>query len=284
LTNRTSPARWFAEEWTARFGTVMESMAGERPKLTCTAPAEGVSLAVRSAEIVASHGEILWWQQHFPLPGEPCTWIGAPRNSWNQLAGRILGAADVEDDSQARETYLEVLQQSLGELSRSVGSRWNRQLNCPTNEASAAPETGEFYIVETTYPDAALAPILVAITGTPQDPPKEPDTPAERHPAWDSEGASPEAVSPPPSRTFNLLLDVELPVSVSFGRVKLPLKDVLKLTAGSIIELNRTVDEPVEVIVNNCVVARGEVVVVEGNYGVRIHQIMTRQERLEALP
>jgi flagellar motor switch protein FliN/FliY len=172
----------------------------------------------------------------------------------------------------------------LGELSRSVGSRWNRQLNCPTNEASAAPETGEFYIVETTYPDAALAPILVAITGTPQDPPKEPDTPAERHPAWDSEGASPEAVSPPPSRTFNLLLDVELPVSVSFGRVKLPLKDVLKLTAGSIIELNRTVDEPVEVIVNNCVVARGEVVVVEGNYGVRIHQIMTRQERLEALP
>ena len=62
------------------------------------------------------------------------------------------------------------------------------------------------------------------------------------------------------------------------------MKDVLKLTAGSIIELNRTVDEPVEVIVNNCVVARGEVVVVEGNYGVRIHQIMTRQERLEALP
>jgi flagellar motor switch protein FliN/FliY len=79
-------------------------------------------------------------------------------------------------------------------------------------------------------------------------------------------------------------MGVELPVSVSFGHVQLPLKDVLKLTAGSIIELNRTVDELVEVIVNNCVVARGEVVVVEGNYGVRIHQIMTRQERLETLP
>jgi flagellar motor switch protein FliN/FliY len=79
-------------------------------------------------------------------------------------------------------------------------------------------------------------------------------------------------------------MGVELAVSVSFGRVQLPLKDVLKLTAGSIIELNRTVDEPVEVIVNNCVVARGEVVVVEGNYGVRIDHIMSRQERLEALP
>ena len=55
---------------------------------------------------------------------------------------------------------------------------------------------------------------------------------------------------------FNLLMGVELPVSVSFGHVQLPLRDVLKLTAGSIIELNRTVDEPVEVIVNNCVVAR----------------------------
>jgi flagellar motor switch protein FliN/FliY len=66
--------------------------------------------------------------------------------------------------------------------------------------------------------------------------------------------------------------------------VQLPLKDVLKLTAGSIVELNRMVDEPVEVIVNNCVVARGEVVVIEGNYGVRIHHIMSRQQRLESLP
>jgi flagellar motor switch protein FliN/FliY len=79
-------------------------------------------------------------------------------------------------------------------------------------------------------------------------------------------------------------MGVELPVSVSFGRVHLPLKEVLKLTAGSIIELNRTVDELVEVIVNNCVVARGEVVMVEGNYGVHIKQIMSRQQRMENLP
>ncbi len=88
----------------------------------------------------------------------------------------------------------------------------------------------------------------------------------------------------PQSKTFDLLMEVELPVSVSFGHVQLPLKDVLKLNAGSIVELNRMVDEPVDVIVNNCVVARGEVVVVEGNYGVRIHQIMSRQQRLETLP
>ncbi len=82
---------------------------------------------------------------------------------------------------------------------------------------------------------------------------------------------------------IDLILDVELPVSVSFGRSQLTLKEVIKLTTGSIIELNRTISEPVEIIVNNCVIARGEVVVVEGNFGVRIHEVVSRQERLRTL-
>jgi flagellar motor switch protein FliN/FliY len=61
------------------------------------------------------------------------------------------------------------------------------------------------------------------------------------------------------------------------------LRDAVKLTTGSIVELNRRVTEPVEVIVNNCVIARGEVVVVEGNYGVRIQEIVSREERLRTL-
>ncbi len=84
-------------------------------------------------------------------------------------------------------------------------------------------------------------------------------------------------------KTFDLLLDVDLPVSVSFGRAQIPLKDVLKLTTGSIVELNRAIGDPVEVIVNNCVIARGEVVTIEGNFGVRIHQVISRQERLRTL-
>ena len=87
----------------------------------------------------------------------------------------------------------------------------------------------------------------------------------------------------PKSKNFDLLLDVELPVSVSFGRAQVALKDVLKLTTGSIVELNRDIGDPVEVIVNNCVIARGEVVVVEGNFGVRIQQVISRQERLRTL-
>jgi flagellar motor switch protein FliN/FliY len=82
---------------------------------------------------------------------------------------------------------------------------------------------------------------------------------------------------------MDLLLDVDLPVSISFGKTQLPLKDVLKLTTGSIVELNRGVNDQVEILVNQCLIARGEVVVVEGNYGVRIQQIASRQDRLRSL-
>jgi flagellar motor switch protein FliN len=78
------------------------------------------------------------------------------------------------------------------------------------------------------------------------------------------------------NRTTELMLDLELPVRISLGTSQVPLKDVLKLTSGSILELNRALGDPVDVVVNNCVVAQGEIVVVEGNYGVRIQRISER--------
>jgi flagellar motor switch protein FliN/FliY len=95
--------------------------------------------------------------------------------------------------------------------------------------------------------------------------------------------AAPQATSAMNTKNLDLLLDVEMPVSVSFGRAQLPLKDVMKLTTGSIVELSRSVSEPVDIIVNNFVIARGEVVVVEGNFGVRIKEISSKQERLKSL-
>lgn len=285
--DRTRPGIWFAEEWTAVLGNVLESLAGDRPRLECMQPPAGATLADTSQQISRQHGALLWWQQGFSLPGEPVVWIGAPQNVWSQLGSRVPRAAGENDDSQTRATYLEILQQSLGELARSASRRWNREVvGGPGAEQSEPPPAVEFYLVEAVYPDATIPPLLVALTGDPEDPTAETD------PAAETAAPEPQPVTdnsvgrcqPRQSRTFDLLMGVELPVSVSFGRVQLPLKDVLKLTAGSIIELNRTVDEPVEVIVNNCVVARGEVVVVEGNYGVRIHQIMSRQQRLENLP
>jgi flagellar motor switch protein FliN/FliY len=80
-----------------------------------------------------------------------------------------------------------------------------------------------------------------------------------------------------------MLLDVEMPVRVSIGRAHMPLKDVIKLTTGSVVELNRTVSELVDIVVNNCVVARGDVVVVEGNFGVRIREVLSKEDRMRRL-
>ena len=82
---------------------------------------------------------------------------------------------------------------------------------------------------------------------------------------------------------IDMLLDVELPISVSFGHSEMQLKDVLKLGAGSVIELDKSVNDPVTIIVNDKPIARGEVVMVEGNYGVRILEVESKADRIRSL-
>jgi flagellar motor switch protein FliN len=78
--------------------------------------------------------------------------------------------------------------------------------------------------------------------------------------------------SMPPN--LDTLMNIDLPVSVSFGTTEMALADVLRLTTGSIVEFNHLLSEPVNIIVNNCLVARGDVVVVDANYGVRITEVI----------
>jgi flagellar motor switch protein FliN len=80
-------------------------------------------------------------------------------------------------------------------------------------------------------------------------------------------------------KNIERLLEVELDVVVRFGMTQIPLRDVVRVGVGTIIELNRTVDEPVELLVNGRLLARGEVVLVDGYYGVRITEIGAPSER-----
>jgi flagellar motor switch protein FliN/FliY len=72
---------------------------------------------------------------------------------------------------------------------------------------------------------------------------------------------------------LKLVMDVELNVSLRFGQRQLPLREVLELTSGSVIGLDRQVDEPVELLLDGKVIARGEAVIVDGNYGLRITEV-----------
>ena len=73
---------------------------------------------------------------------------------------------------------------------------------------------------------------------------------------------------------LNLVMGVELNVTLRFGQRQLALREVLDLTSGSVVELDRQVDEPVELILDGRVVARGEAVIIDGNYGMRVTQLM----------
>ena len=82
---------------------------------------------------------------------------------------------------------------------------------------------------------------------------------------------------------IDLLLDVNLPVSIELGRTKMSISDILALAPGSVVELARLAGEPVDVMVNHKLVARGEVVVVDENFGVRVTQLITPEERVRIL-
>lgn len=85
------------------------------------------------------------------------------------------------------------------------------------------------------------------------------------------------------ARNLNMLLDIPLQVTVELGRTKHSVKEILQLTQGSIIELDRLAGEPVDILVNNRLIAKGEVVVIDENFGVRITDIISKTERINNL-
>lgn len=82
--------------------------------------------------------------------------------------------------------------------------------------------------------------------------------------------------APTDARDLRLLADVQVELAVELGRVKLPLRDLLSLAPGAVLELDRAADAPVDVLVNGCLVARGEVVVIDGEFGVRVTAVVER--------
>ena len=82
---------------------------------------------------------------------------------------------------------------------------------------------------------------------------------------------------------ISLIMDVKLPVRVRIGKKKMLLKDVLNMDIGSVIELNQLANDPLEILVDNHVIAQGEVVIVDGNFGIQVTSIGTKRERLAQL-
>ncbi|MFS0574217.1 flagellar motor switch phosphatase FliY [Sporosarcina sp. 179-K 3D1 HS] len=116
----------------------------------------------------------------------------------------------------------------------------------------------------------------------PQQPPMRQQTPVHVQQAQFASFESP-SLSQGESNNLNMLLDIPLQVTVELGRTKRSVKEILEMSSGSIIELDKLAGEPVDILVNNRHIARGEVVVIDENFGVRITDILSQVERLNNL-
>jgi len=85
------------------------------------------------------------------------------------------------------------------------------------------------------------------------------------------------------SPKLELLFDLQLPVSIELGRTNMLIRDILQLGRGSVIEFDKLVSEPIDVIINGKKIAEGEVVVIDKHFGIRITQLIDQEERLKSL-
>jgi flagellar motor switch protein FliN/FliY len=280
--DRSDVLQWIVRALCDQLSQVFDTMAGQAPLI------EAESLAAPPPA-----GDALLWEVPVSLGSLASIWLNASKESWYSLGNRVLSAAGLEDsdDQTIRDTFKEAMDQAFAGLAREMTTKAGHEVTAASGKLTTGPSpvNAAWNRLEIIFGDNKPAPLtfgfveeLLQKLGTKA--PLAGVAATKTPPAAAAAGAGGGGDSAPPeSRTLDLLLDVELPISVSFGRAHLPLKEVMKLTTGSIVELNRTISEPVDIIVNNCVIARGEVVVVEGNFGVRIQEVISRQERLRTL-
>lgn len=249
-----------ARQFAQALGSAVELMAGE------------------TAKAAVSESNAAAWKENSGALALKCTfgfteaplWIAASEQAWSDISNAAVMGAGIEDaDADMRkQTWRELVSQSANPL---IADRsQDPAVKLTVDEAPAAPaaEAGEVFKIELTFGGKTFAPFYAWLTADLLD-------------AFggNTEKETKEAAHNVPA-TLDRLLDVELPLSVSFGRTNVPVHDILKLSSGSIIELNCPANDLVEIVVNNCMIARGEVVVIEGNYGVRVREIISRSERM----
>ena len=112
----------------------------------------------------------------------------------------------------------------------------------------------------------------------------QPEAAAQPMPAV-FDNLSPDAVglSPEAAKNLELVMDIPVQLTVELGRTKMPIRNLLQLAQGSVVELHELAGEPLDVFVNGCLVAQGEVVVVNEKFGIRLTDIITPTERLKKL-
>jgi len=259
---------YFCERWIEEFARSVEMSTGEKPTLT-QIPID----ASKRAPLEGQTANRLWWKQTVGVEEGFAIWVGADQACWSTLGGARSDASD------PKQMYLDMVTQANQDTAAAVSANFPTPLRCREGAVEALPDLASLALAEikVTFRGNVLPSLILAL-----------DPAAERilaGPAGGGETAvdhklrdlrQPNSDSPMLSR----LMELHLPVSVLLGRATLSIREILKISPGSLIELDRHLGDYVEVTIYGSVVARGEIVSVKGNYGVRIKEIMSKQDRL----
>jgi flagellar motor switch protein FliN len=282
--------RAFIDGLVSEFTTAVESMIGAAVAVAASDPGDGDGWIVR----IRLSGE---------LRGTLATWIA--RADAEVLARLVQGATDPPDEAAVIDTIREAWMQAT--LALAIKDPFANVETATSSPESGFPELGPSAAFELTVASGATLHLSIAgeLIAEPQAaaPPEvratapapvraaAPVTVAAAAPA--AARAAPPVTrtrpAPPPdpsndvSSKLELVLDIDLPLVVRFGRTTMSLKELSDLGPGSIVDMGRSPDAPVEMLVGDRVIARGEVVVVGGNYGVRILDLVSSAERIRAL-
>lgn len=250
-TNNKKGARIFAAAFATAAADALGKVAG------APWPLEGMD----GAEPSTRHGQPVHFRLSVDgaLRGECFVEFYEPQ--LNALAAKILDRPPVDDEGE--NALAKILAGATAGLKSLLTPQYG-ELTFRLDRVSGLAFGGMFVVPLAAPADKSGAPVLLYFDGqlvsALSAASNDTGTPASAAPRFDS-------------ANLQLVMDVELNVSLRFGQRQLPLREVLELSSGSVIELDRMVDEPVELLLDGKVIARGEAVIVDGNYGLRVTEI-----------
>ena len=281
-------SHWFARAWAEQFARVLGGGDEESSDLPRLEPGDP------RADVWGEWQNPVWYSVQSDAVSDAAFFVGCAQDTAKALLAHV-GAVDESSTETVLDEYPRRIEQALAALSPEIERNTGKTAEFSEAGSCSAPEQLELGVeyqvnLAGVVHLLALVPSAGMVSGLLDAMPPaaaRPDAETETEPSVggpDNDSLpKPGESGLPTSRNLEVLLDVDLDLSVSFGKTELVLEDVLQLSSGSIVELNRSANDPVDVLVNNSIVARGEVVVVDGNYGIRVTEVVSRKERIRSV-
>jgi flagellar motor switch protein FliN/FliY len=251
----------FVETWAKQLARSIKVFSGTEPTVTWSR----VHQYLPSSE----SDEVFWWKQALQGVSKFTMWIGAHESTWNTI-GRASEDAD-SDDSKA--AYLEIVAQTQQATAAVLSSALPEHLEGRKGQVGSGPKSDSvlYALIGVTISGEQLPALIFVVEQSILEVLGAAGTFGEN--AGSSIGQS--------GLMLDRLLNLEMPISVALGRTQMPMRDLLKVVSGSVIELDQGVDDNADLIVHGTVVAKGEIVSVKGNYGIRIKELISQKDRID---